>query len=106
MSRPVSVNIPHALGKEEARRRIANGFSTMEQQMTGRLLGMTSFAQRWEGDRLHFEGGVMGQKVSGRLEILASSIEMQIDLPEILATIADRIKGGLNREVQKLLERK
>ena len=106
MSRPVSIHIPHALGKEEARRRIAEGFSTLEQQMTPRLLGLTTLQQRWEADRLHFEGGVMGQKITGRLEILVDSIEMQIDLPEILAAIADRIRGGLHREVQKLLERK
>lgn len=53
MGRPVTVTIPHALGKDEARRRIEEGFGRMRQQMTGGLGAMLSFNERWEGDRLH-----------------------------------------------------
>lgn len=106
MARPVTVNIPHALGKDEARRRIEEGFGRMRQQMTGGIGGMLAFTDRWEGDRLHFEGGGLGQKLTGRLDVLADSVQIQLDLPEILAAIADRIRGKLQSEGQKLLEKK
>jgi putative polyhydroxyalkanoate system protein len=106
MGRPVTVNIPHTLGKDEARRRIEDGFTNMQRQMTGGMVGMVSFQQHWEGDRLNFEGSGLGQKISGRLDVLAESVQIQVDLPEMLAAIADRITGKLRTETQKLLEKK
>jgi hypothetical protein len=106
MARPVTVNIPHSLGKEEARRRIEEGFGRMRQQMTGGMGAMISFQERWEGDRLHFEGGGLGQKLTGRLDVMADSVRIQLDLPEILAALADHITGRLKQEGQKLLEKR
>jgi hypothetical protein len=100
------MNIPHQLGKEEARRRIDEGFGRMRQQMTAGLGGMLTFQERWEGDRLHFEGSGLGQKLTGRLDVRADSVEMQLDLPEMLAAIADLITGRIRQEGQKLLEKK
>jgi len=106
MSRPVSVTIPHNLGKDEARRRIEEGFGRMRQQLTGGMGAMLSFQDRWEGDRLNFEGGGLGQKMTGRLDIRDDAVAIEIDLPEILAAIADKITGRLKTEGQKLLEKK
>jgi len=106
MARPITVNIPHSLGKDEARRRIEQGFGRLQQQMSGGFAGMIKFTERWEGDRLVFEGGGLGQKVTGRLDVLADSVRVEVDLPEMLAAIADRIVGALQKEGQKLLEKK
>jgi hypothetical protein len=110
MARPVTVSIPHALGKAEARRRIDTGFGHMRQQIAGGVGGMLGsmfvFQQRWEGDRLHFEGSGLGQKMTGRLDVGEKAVDIQLDLPEILAAIADRIAGNLKTEGQKLLEKK
>lgn len=78
----------------------------MRNQMTGGLGMMLSMQERWEGDRLHFEGGGLGQKLSGRLDVLADSVRVELDLPEFLAAIADKIAGRLRIEGQKLLEKK
>src|SRR3954453_17893987 len=108
--RPVSVTIPHKLGKPEARTRIEKGFGQMRQQIAsgaGGVLGsMMKFEERWEGDRLHFEGVGLGQKMTGRLAVREDAVYIQIDLPDILAAIADRISGRLRTEGQKLLEKK
>jgi hypothetical protein len=106
VARPVTVNIPHQLGKDEAKRRIVDGFGRMRQQLTGGLGAMASFQDRWEGDRLNFEGSALGQKITGRLDVLADSVRMELDLPEILAAMADMITGRLQKEGQKLLEKK
>jgi putative polyhydroxyalkanoate system protein len=106
VARPVTVNIPHKLGKQEARRRIDEGFGRLRQQMTGGVAGMVTFQERWEGDRLHFEGSGLGQKMTGRLDVLPDSVRVEVDLPEILAAMADLITGRLQKEGQKLLEKK
>jgi putative polyhydroxyalkanoate system protein len=106
VARPVTVNIPHKLGKQEARRRIEEGFGRLRQQMTGGIAAMVSFQERWEGDRLHFEGSGLGQKMTGRLDVFPESVRVELDLPEILAAMADLISGRLQKEGQKLLEKK
>jgi hypothetical protein len=106
MAKPMSVSIPHKLGKEEAHHRIASGFANLQSQLTGGMLGMFSVQERWEGDRLHFEGGGLGQKITGRLDVLADSVHVEVDLPEMLAAIADRVMGKFKQETQKLLEKK
>jgi hypothetical protein len=109
MARPVTVTIPHSLGKDEARRRIDVGFGQMRQQLAsglGAMGAMLSFQDRWEGDRLYFEGGGLGQKLTGRLDVRSDCVQVEVDLPEILAALADRIRGTIQSEGQKLLEKK
>jgi hypothetical protein len=103
MPRTITVSIPHPLGKEESHRRIAEGFASMQRQA---LIGVLSLREHWEGDRLHFEGGALGQKIRGRLDVLDDSVQIHVDLPELLAAIADRIVGKLKQGTQKLLGEK
>ena len=100
MAKPVIVNIPHDLGRDEARRRLENGFGRIRDQIGA--LGV-SVQERWEGDRLHFGGGRFGQKIAGRIDILPDSVRVEVDLPWILASIAEKVQGRLQKEGQLLL---
>ena len=64
---------------------------------------MISMQERWEGDRLHFEGGALGQRISGRIDILADSIAIQVDLPDFLVGMADTVLANVKTQAQKLL---
>lgn len=103
MAQSITIDIPHALGKEEARRRISSGFGQLRQQMAGGIGAMIKFHDRWEDDRLHFEGIGLGQKITGRLDINEDKVLVQLDLPEFLAKIADRIRRNLQEHGSKLL---
>ena len=104
MSRPVTVSIPHKLGQDEAHRRLVEGFGRLRRQMTGGMGRMLACDERWEGDRLYFEAGALGQKMTGRLDVLEDSVRIEVDLPEIFAALAERIAGKLKDEGRKLLE--
>lgn len=123
MSRPVTVTIPHTLGKDEAKRRIAEGFGNFQEHLVAGLSGQDvgrrgggllagalrstmSFEQGWVGDRLEFAGGGLGQKITGRIDVGADAVVMQLDLPEMLAALADRFSGQLKQEATKMLEHK
>jgi hypothetical protein len=106
MANSITVRIPHSLGQQEARRRIEEGFGRMRTQMTGGMGAMLTFQERWEGDRLHFEASGLGQKLTGRLDVAADVVQIELDLPEFLAAIASRISERLKTEGQKLLEKK
>ena len=104
MSKPLTVEIPHDLGLQEARRRIEAGFGRLEHQFGGG--GLARLEKRWSGDTLSFQAQVLGQTVTGRLEVMASLVRMELDLPPFLAMIASSLKGRLQKEGQLLLEKK
>ena len=63
MATPITVNIPHQLGRAEARRRIENGFGKITHLLPGGIGGTST--ERWDGDRLVFSVATVGQTVSG-----------------------------------------
>jgi hypothetical protein len=103
MAKPVVVTISHDLGREEARRRLQGSFARFGEQIGGKAL---AFNERWDGDRLNFDAGMLGQKVSGRIDVLADSLRIEVDLPWMLATIAEKLQGRIRSAGTLLLEKK
>lgn len=102
MTKPVTVTIPHELGRAEARRRIEEGVARAAQQFGDGV----KLTKAWEGDRLSFTAKVVGQAVAGRLDVLEDAVKMEVDLPPFFAMIADKLKGRLKKEGQLMLEKK
>ena len=103
MTTPLSINIPHQLGRAEARRRLENGFANLVSQLPG---GAPTVQQRWEGDRMSFSVGALGQSVTGVIEVFESSVKMDIQLPALLGMLAGGLKGRLQKAGQLLLTKK
>jgi len=103
MSQPVTVNIPHQLGRIEARRRIEEGLGQLTQQLGG---AGAMVQKQWDGDRLRFAVSAMGQAVTGLIDIGDQNVRLEVVLPGFLAMIADRVKGRLQKQGQILLEKK
>ena len=104
MSKPLTVEIPHDLGREEARRRVEAGFERLEHQFGAG--GLARLEKRWAGDRMSFQAQALGQHFSGRLDVMAGIVRLEVDLPPFLAMIAGSLKGRLQKEGQLLLEKK
>jgi hypothetical protein len=103
MPKPVVVNIPHDLPREEAERRLRTGFQRIREEIGGKAL---AFEERWEDGRLNFSAGAFGQKVTGRVDILENSVRIEVDLPWILGSIAEKLQGRLRKAGRLLLEKK
>lgn len=102
MATPITVSIPHQLGRAEARRRIETGFASLLRQLPG---SGGACSERWEGDQLTFNVAVMGQTVGGVVDVLDTAVTMQIELPGILGMIANRLKGRFEKAGRLLLTR-
>ena len=103
MATPITISIPHQLGRAEARRRIEAGFAKLIHQVPGS--GGAS-SERWEGDRLTFATGVMGQTIAGVIDVLETTVTMEIELPGLLGMIASGLKDRLQKAGTLLLTRK
>jgi hypothetical protein len=103
MATPITITIPHQLGRAEARRRIEGGFAKLIHQMPG---SGGAGSEHWEGDRLTFATGVMGQSIAGVIDVLETSVTMEIQLPGLLGMIAGAFKDRLQKAGTLLLTRK
>ena len=103
MAAPLTISIPHQLGRAEARRRIETGFAKLVQQMPG---SSGASSQRWDGDRLTFGVAAMGQTLSGVIDVLDTSVTMEIELPGFLGVLASSLKSRLQKAGTLLLTRK
>lgn len=106
MPKNISADVPHQLGQAEARQRIDNGFGRLQSQLAGGVSAVLTWQQRWEGDRLYFSAKGIGQTFSGHLDVLPESIHIEVDLPEFLAAIADKLAGRLKETSKILLEKR
>ena len=100
MAKPVTVDIPHKLGRDGARARLAGGVGKIGSMFPG---GGT-VDERWDGDTLHFTVSAMGQSVASRLEVFEDRVHAEVDLPPMLSLFAGKIREKLLKEAPKLLE--
>jgi hypothetical protein len=103
MATPLTVSIPHQLGRAEARRRIETGFAKMIRVLPG---GVGHCSERWEGDRLVFSVATLAQTVAGVIDVGDAAVTMEIQLPGVLGLIASGLKGRLQKAGQLLLTKK
>lgn len=100
MPDPISLDIPHKLGRDEARARVARGIGKLGDLFPGG--GTVTHA--WSGDTLNFTVEAMGQRIASRLDVHADRVHAEVDLPPFLALFAEKIRAKLAREGPKLLE--
>jgi hypothetical protein len=103
MPKPVTVTIPHELGKAEAKRRLAESFGSIRQQLAGGSIALAKVDETWEGDRMRFEATALGQHIRGHLDVGDTAVVVQIMLPRILGALAKLITRRVSDEGRQLL---
>ena len=100
MSGPVSVDLPHRLGAEEAKRRIAANIGNL----TDRLPAGAQVRSAWEGDTMKLGINVLGQDVAADIDVRESVVRLTVMLPPALAFFGKAIEAGLRRGAPDLLD--
>lgn len=95
---PVKISIPHDLGREEARRRLADGLARVPAMGT-----VAVDKQAWSGDRMTFLARAFGAAIPGAIEVSDKLVLLEIDLPSILRPLAQRIQPALAERARLLL---
>ena len=102
-TKTIDVSIPHRLGRDEARDRLKSGVERLQSQFGGQV---AQIQHTWNDYRADFAFSAMGQGITGRLNVEEQAIKLSVDVPWMLAVLADKIKGKIEQEGRKLLERK
>jgi hypothetical protein len=103
MSERVTVLVSHRLGKDEAVRRLRDGFARTKGQL-GELIAIEQ--ETWEGDTLRFTMRALGQTAAGTIDVLDDALRIEVSLPWLLAKAANRLLPLMRKSATLLLEKK
>ena len=101
MSQPIQVDLPHKLGKEEARRRIAGNVHKLKDHIPG---GAAQVESSWSGDELKLDVSAMGQTVQALIGVDDNVVHCRVLLPGMLGMFARPIEAMLQKKGNVLLE--
>ena len=101
-SSPVSFDLPHKLGKEEARNRLMNGVDKIERHIPGGAKVDSS----WQGDRMTMKVATMGQELSTTIDVFESHVRLEVVLPPMLAFFGKQIETVVRKQTAEMLEDK
>ena len=102
-TKKLTLSIPHRLGEAEAASRLRAGVTDYRTRFGDKLAQVDD---RWDpaGRRMDFRLGVMGQFVTGNVLVRPETVDLEVELPWILAMLAETIRGKVEQEGRKLLE--
>jgi putative polyhydroxyalkanoate system protein len=100
MSQPIEVDLPHNLGKDEARRRIANNIHKLQEHIPGGA----KVESGWTGDQLNLRVQALGDSIDSAIQVEESKVRVKVLLPGILGMFSSLIQGTLQKKGSMLLE--
>jgi putative polyhydroxyalkanoate system protein len=100
MSQPIEVDLPHQLGKDEARRRFANNIHRLEEHIPGKA----QVESGWAGDQLNLKVQALGDSVQATIDVEDSKVRVKVLLPGLLGMFAGPIQAALRKKGNVLLE--
>ncbi len=99
MERPIDVDLPHKLGRTEARRRLATNIDKLERHIPGGA----RVENRWSEDTLYLTVHAMGQAVEAKIDVEETKVHCRVMLPGMLALFAAPIEALLQKKGSDLL---
>ena len=100
MTQPIDVDLPHNLGKDEARRRIANNIHKLQEHIPGGA----NVQSGWSGDQLNLQIAAMGESVNASIDVMETKVHLKVLLPGMLGMFSGMIQTALQRKGSVLLE--
>lgn len=102
MGKPVSVTIPHTLGKAEAKRRLQSGFRHLHSSFGDKF---SVLEEHWIGDHMRFDAKLLGHAAQGTVDVGDDYVRLEVELPWVLAVLANKAKEMVREQGQLMLEK-
>lgn len=101
MASPIVIDVPHRLGRAEARRRMRARVGELPGHIPGGVAEVTS---SWlDENRMAIAVAALGQRLSAELEAQETRVRVTLDLPPALAFFAGAIEAAVQRKGAELL---
>ena len=96
MTQPINIDIPHRLGREEAKRRLKSRVGELASHIPG---GAAEVKTSWPGeDRMDLSVAALGQSVRALLDVEENVIRLRLQLPAMLGFMAGPIERAIRKK--------
>ena len=96
----LNLEVPHALGQEEATRRLKDRFGQIKEKHAGQI---SELEERWDGNTLSFSFKTFGIQIQGTATSGPSEVKVQTKLPMAAMMFKGTIEQQLGGELRSLL---
>jgi predicted metal-dependent hydrolase len=96
----IAITVPHKLTTDEALRRLQGFVEKLKQQYANML---TESNEKWEGNNGKFNYTIMGNKVSGTVNISPSEVTLNANLPMMAFPFKSKIEAAVREQLTQLL---
>jgi len=101
MSKPIVVTLPHSLGVEAARKRVAERITQMQREYMDKV---AHSEVSWAGDRANLKVSALGQTATAQIDVLADALRIEVQLPWILAALSNKVQDVLTSNAKDSLK--
>jgi hypothetical protein len=100
MSNSIVITVPHNLGAEEAKKRIAERIDHLRRDYIDKL----AYSEiNWSGDTADLRVVAFGQTATGKIDVMRDALRIEVLLPWILAALTGKIQGVLKSNAEESL---
>jgi len=82
-------------------RRIQWGLSNVHSHVSNNLVMLQD---AWAGDHMDFQARLLGQSTTGVVDVTDDQVRLEVQLPWVLAMVANKAKALVKRQGQLMLE--
>lgn len=101
MTTPLVIDVPHTLGRAEAKRRMQTRIGELASHVPG---GIADVRAAWPGeDRMALDVAALGQTVSATLDVRDDVVQVSLMLPPMLSFMSGAIAQGVRSKGADLL---
>ena len=100
MSNSIVISVPHRLGAEEAKKRIAGGIELLRRDYIDKLAYSEA---NWNGGTANLRVVAFGQTATAQVHVMNDALRIEVQLPWILAALTGKIQGVLKSNAEESL---
>jgi hypothetical protein len=98
---PTIIDVPHSLGRDEARRRVGARIGELPSHIPG---GMAQVRSSWASEhRMALEVSALGQLVSATLDVEERTVRVSLSLPPGLGFVSRALEAAIRDRGARLL---
>jgi hypothetical protein len=96
----LKLSVPHQLGQDEARTRLAKLIADSREKFGGKV---SDLKESWTGNTDNFSMSVMGFAIDGRLDVQPSEVSIDINFPWAALPFKGRLESEIIKHARELL---
>lgn len=100
MSKSIVITVPHALGRDEARRRVAQEIDALKRAYVDKFAHSEVI---WSGDGANIRVIALAQEITAQIDVAIDSVRVEIVLPWLLASLANKVQDRLKISARETL---